>query len=127
VSMRFALGAVVGLLVLGVAAFLVVPLGQTWLIGEVGSGAAGIAASVNISAAGLAGAAGAVLGGAVIGGPGLVWIGPVAAVPVTLGVVFAAGLRTLPRDRPSGRRSSSRASSDSVAATTAAATSPSGS
>ncbi len=92
-SVRSPVAAVAGLLVLGATAFVVVPLGQTWLMGEVGEAAAGVAASVNISAAGLAGAAGAALGAVVIGGPGLVWIGPIAAVPVAVGVVAAWSLR----------------------------------
>src|SRR5438309_8863188 len=57
--------------------FVMAPLLQTWLMGEVGPAAAGVAAAVNISVAGLAAALGASLGGAVIAaGLGLEWVGP---------------------------------------------------
>ena len=75
--------ALVGLVVLGVATFVVVPLLQTWLMTRVGQAEAGLIAAVNISVAGIAGALGAGLGGAVLAvGLGLVAIGPIAAVPV---------------------------------------------
>ena len=64
-------------------------------MGEVGDSAAGLAASANISVAGVAGAAGAALGGLVIGGPGVAWIGPVAAIPAI--VALAAALMLRPR------------------------------
>jgi len=89
-SVRAAVTAVAGVFLLGGAAFLVVPLVQTWLMGEVGDAAAGLAASANISAAGVAGAVGAALGGAVIAGPGAAWIGPVAALPVAAAAGVAA-------------------------------------
>ena len=75
--------ALVGLVVLGAATFVVVPLLQTWLMTQVGQAAAGLVAAVNISVAGVAGALGAGLGGAVLAvGLGLVAIGPIAALPV---------------------------------------------
>jgi len=98
VSVRTGATAIAGAFTLGGAAFLVVPLIQTWLMAEVGDAAAGLAASANISVAGVAGAAGAALGGAVIAGPGAAWIGPVAAVPVALATVVAVLLRA-----PGGR------------------------
>ena len=86
--------ALAGLVLLGGATFVVVPWVQTWLMGQVEPRAAGLAASVNISVAGVAGALGAGLGGAVLsGGAGLAWIGPVAAVPVLAAVVVATRLR----------------------------------
>jgi DHA1 family inner membrane transport protein len=91
--------ALVDLVLLGGAAFVVVPLVQTWLMGRVGSEAAGLAASVNISVAGMAGALGAGLGGAVLSaGLGLVWISPVAAVPVLAATAVAVGLRRQARE-----------------------------
>jgi DHA1 family inner membrane transport protein len=85
--------ALAGLVLLGIAAFMVVPLVQTWLMGAVGPEAAGLVAAVNISVAGAAGALGAALGGAVSAGPGLAWVSPVAAVPVVIAVLLALGLR----------------------------------
>ena len=85
--------AVTGLVVLGCAAFVVVPLVQTWLMGTAGPRSAGLVASVNISVAGLAGALGAGLGGAVLSGLGPAWIGPVAAVPVLVATAVALTLR----------------------------------
>jgi DHA1 family inner membrane transport protein len=85
------------LVLIGAAAFVVVPLVQTWLMDRVGSQAAGLAASVNISVAGVAGALGAGLGGAVLSaGLGLVWISPVAALPVLAATALAVGLPRRP-------------------------------
>ena len=66
VLLRHQAAALVGLVVLGVATFVVVPLLQTWLMTQVGQAAAGLVAAVNISVAGIAGALGAGLGGAVL-------------------------------------------------------------
>jgi len=88
--------AVAGLVLLGCAAFVVVPLVQTWLMGTAGPRSAGLVASVNISVAGLAGALGAALGGAVLSGLGPAWISPVAAVPV-LAATAVALVPTAPR------------------------------
>ena len=99
VLLRYQAAALVGLVVLGAATFVVVPLLQTWLMTEVGQTAAGLVAAVNISVAGVAGALGAALGGAVLAvGLGLVAIGPIAALPVlgALGAAFAL------RRRPTG-------------------------
>ncbi|PZG24222.1 MFS transporter [Micromonospora craterilacus] len=85
--------ALAGLALLGAAAFLVVPLVQTWLMGQVDAGSTGLVAAVNISVAGAAGALGAALGGAVLTvGLGPAWIGPVAAVSVLAATVVAAGI-----------------------------------
>ncbi|WP_433528176.1 MFS transporter [Micromonospora sp. CA-263727] len=85
--------ALTGLALLGAAAFLVVPLVQTWLMGQVDPGATGLVAAVNISVAGAAGALGAALGGAVLAvGLGAAWIGPVAAVSVLVATAVAAGI-----------------------------------
>ncbi|WP_341720969.1 MFS transporter [Micromonospora sp. FIMYZ51] len=85
--------ALVGLALLGAAAFLVVPLVQTWLMGQVDAATTGLVAAVNISVAGAAGALGAALGGAVLAvGLGPAWIGPVAAVSVLAATAVAAGL-----------------------------------
>jgi DHA1 family inner membrane transport protein len=101
--LRFQLLALLGLILLGAATFVVVPLVQTWLMGRVDADAAGLAASINISVAGLAGALGAGLGAGVLSaGWGLAWISPVAAVPVLAATVAAAALR----------RRSARASED---------------
>ncbi|MDT7576192.1 MAG: transporter, family, inner rane transport protein [Pseudonocardiales bacterium] len=94
VLLHFPAAAVAGLVLLGGATFVVVPLVQTWLMGRVGADAAGLAASVNISVAGLAGALGAGLGAGVLSvGLGLTWISPVAAVPVLAATVAAVVLR----------------------------------
>lgn len=94
VLLRFQPSALIGLVLLGGAAFVVVPLVQTWLMGRVGADAAGLVASVNISVAGLAGALGAGLGAAVLSvGAGLAWISPIAAVPVLAATVAAVALR----------------------------------
>jgi len=104
VLLRFQPLALISLVVLGGASFFVVPLVQTWLMGRVGADAAGLAASVNISVAGLAGALGAGLGAGVLSaGLGLAWINPVAAVPVLAAPGAAAALR----------RRSTRTSADS--------------
>jgi DHA1 family inner membrane transport protein len=92
--LHFQAAAVACLVLLGGATFVVVPLVQTWLMGRVGADGAGLAASVNISVAGLAGALGAGLGAGVLSaGLGLVWISPVAAVPVLAATVAAFALR----------------------------------
>jgi MFS transporter, DHA1 family, inner membrane transport protein len=94
VLLRHQAAALVGLVLLGSATFVVVPLLQTWLMGQVGQAAAGLVAAVNISVAGIAGALGAGLGGAVLAaGLGLVVIGPIAALPVLIATVVALGLR----------------------------------
>ena len=91
--------ALVGLVLLGVATFVVVPLLQTWLMTQVGQAAAGLVAAVNISVAGVAGALGAGLGGAVLAvGLGLVAIGPIAALPVLGGLGAAFALRRRPAE-----------------------------
>jgi len=94
VLLHNAVTAVAGLFLLGTAAFVVVPLVQTWLMGRVGAAGAGLAAAVNISVAGLAGALGASLGGAVLSaGWGLAAIGPVAAVSALVATVASLGVR----------------------------------
>jgi DHA1 family inner membrane transport protein len=94
VLLRYPPLALAGLVLLGGAAFVVVPLVQTWLMGQVGPQAAGLVAAVNISVAGIAGALGAGLGGAVLAaGLSLVWIGPVAAIPVLAAATVALDLR----------------------------------
>jgi DHA1 family inner membrane transport protein len=101
-TMRYPGPAVVSLFVMGVAAFVVVPLVQTWLMIHAGTSAAGLVASVNISVAGLAGALGAGLGAEVISaGPGLGLLGPVAAVPVLVATATALAIRSR-RERPDG-------------------------
>ncbi|HEY0815847.1 MAG TPA: MFS transporter [Pseudonocardia sp.] len=93
VVLRFPPLALIGVVLLGGATFVVVPLVQTWLMGQVGADAAGLAASVNISVAGLAGALGAGLGAGVLSaGLGLAWISPIAAVPVLAATVVAVAL-----------------------------------
>ena len=102
--MRWRLPAVVGLVLVGLTAFAVVPLVQTWLMGTVGSQSAALTASVNVSVAGVAGALGAGLGGAVLAaGLPPVWINPVAAVPVLAAVPVAMGLRRRQASVPAGR------------------------
>jgi MFS transporter, DHA1 family, inner membrane transport protein len=86
--------ALLDLFVMGASAFVMAPLLQTWLMGEVGPSAAGVAAAVNISVAGLAAALGASLGGAVIAaGLGLEWVGPVAGMVPLAGVASALAIR----------------------------------
>jgi DHA1 family inner membrane transport protein len=86
--------AATGLVLVGLTAFVVVPLVQTWLMAAVGPQGAALAASVNVSVAGVAGALGAGLGGAVLAaGVSPVWINPLAAVPVSVAAVIAARLR----------------------------------
>jgi DHA1 family inner membrane transport protein len=76
----------------------VVPLVQTWLMGEVGPSAAGVAAAVNVSVAGLAAALGAGLGGAVIAtGLGLAWVSPIAALLPLAAPGTALALRRVAR------------------------------
>jgi DHA1 family inner membrane transport protein len=97
VLLRIPAAALVGLVVLGAATFVVVPLLQTWLMAQVGPSAAGLVAAVNISVAGVAGALGAGLGGAVLAvGLGLIAIGPVAAFPVLGALGTALALRARP-------------------------------
>ena len=94
VLLRYPPAALVGLVVLGAATFVVVPLLQTWLMAHVGQAVAGLIAAVNISVAGIAGALGAGLGGAVLAaGLGLAAIGPIAALPVLCATAVAFGLR----------------------------------
>ncbi|MEU7531710.1 MFS transporter [Saccharothrix sp. NPDC042600] len=89
--------AVVGVFVLGASAFAAGPLLHTFLMGQAGS-AAGLVASVNISAFNVAAAFGPMIGGAVIsGGFGLQWIAAVGAVPAVLGVLVALFLGRLVR------------------------------
>ena len=104
VLLRYRPLAVAGVVLLGGAAFVVVPLVQTWLMSRVGPSAAGLVASVNISVAGLAGALGAALGGVVLAsGLGLAWLSPVAAVPVTLAAVVALDVRRRTAESPDRR------------------------
>ncbi|MFF5215858.1 MFS transporter [Micromonospora sp. NPDC000442] len=85
--------ALAGLALLGAAAFLVVPLVQTWLMGQVDAATTGLVAAVNISVAGAAGALGAALGGTVLAvGLSPAWIGPVAAVSVLAATIVATRL-----------------------------------
>ncbi|HEX5542445.1 MAG TPA: MFS transporter [Micromonospora sp.] len=92
--MQHGVTAIAGLFLMGAAAFVVAPLVQTWLMGQAGPAAAGLAAALNISVFGLAAALGASLGGVVISaGLGLDRIGPVAAVPVLLAVAAALVIR----------------------------------
>ncbi|MDG4797949.1 MFS transporter [Micromonospora sp. WMMD1082] len=95
--------ALAGLALLGAATFLVVPLVQTWLMGQVDTSATGLVAAVNISVAGAAGALGAALGGTILAvGLGPAWIGPVAAVSVLGATAVAAGIaRASSSRRPS--------------------------
>ena len=96
--MHQAVTAVLSLLLMGASAFVVVPLVQTWLMGEVGPSAAGVAAAVNVSVAGLAAALGAGLGGAVIGtGLGLAWVSPVAGLLPLAAMGTALALRRVAR------------------------------
>ncbi|NUT99606.1 MAG: MFS transporter [Saccharothrix sp.] len=89
--------AIVGVFVLGASAFAAGPLLHTFLMGQAGS-AAGLVASVNISAFNVAAAFGPMIGGAVIsGGFGLQWIAAVGAVPAVLGVLVALFLGRLVR------------------------------
>ncbi|MCZ7422619.1 MFS transporter [Verrucosispora sp. WMMA2121] len=85
--------ALTGLALLGAAAFLVVPLVQTWLMGQVDAATTGLVAAVNISVAGAAGALGAALGGSVLAvGLGPAWIGPVVAGCVLAATIVATRL-----------------------------------
>src|SRR6185437_13555986 len=119
VLLRIPAAALVGLVVLGAATFVVAPLGQTWLMAQVGPAAAGLVAAVNISVAGLAAALGASVGGAVISaGWGLAAIGPVAAVPAFAAALFAVGLRSRTRG---SRTTATPTDRDVRAASTAAA------
>ncbi|NGM13218.1 MFS transporter [Verrucosispora sp. CWR15] len=95
--------ALTGLALLGAAAFLVVPLVQTWLMGQVDAATTGLVAAVNISVAGAAGALGAALGGTVLTvGLSPAWIGPVAAVSVLAATIVATRLtRVTSSRRPS--------------------------
>jgi DHA1 family inner membrane transport protein len=100
-TMRNGATAVIGLFLMGASAFVVAPLLQTWLMGEAGPAAAGLAAAVNISVFGLAAALGAGLGGLVIStGLGLDRIGPVAALPVLASAAAAWAIAARARRRP---------------------------
>ncbi|MEU6156016.1 MFS transporter [Actinosynnema sp. NPDC047251] len=89
--------AVIAVFVLGAAAFASGPLLHTFLMGQAGS-AAGLVASVNISAFNVAAALGPMIGGAVIaGGFGFQWIAAVGAVPTLLGVLVALVISRLVR------------------------------
>jgi DHA1 family inner membrane transport protein len=106
VLLRHPAPALAGVIVLGGAAFMIVPLVQTWLMGQVEPSAAGLAASINISVAGVAGALGAALGGAVLAaGLGPAWIGPFAAAPVLAATAVAADLRRRGTGRPAAMSS----------------------
>jgi DHA1 family inner membrane transport protein len=100
------LWAVVSLVGLGLSAFALAPLLQTWLMAQAGPAAAALAAAVNISVFGLAGALGAGLGGLLLGqGTGLDRLGAVAAVPVLAAALLAVGVartRPGPTPRPAG-------------------------
>jgi MFS transporter, DHA1 family, inner membrane transport protein len=94
VALHAAVPAVVNLFVLGAVGLAFAPLVQTYLMSQAGPAAGGLAASVNISAAGIAGALGALLGGGVIeSGLGLDRIGPAAAVPAFIALAVAAAIR----------------------------------
>ncbi|GIJ30989.1 MFS transporter [Micromonospora sediminimaris] len=96
--------ALAGLALLGAAAFLVVPLVQTWLMGQVDPATTGLVAAVNISVAGAAGALGAALGGTVLAvGLGPAWIGPVAAVSVLAATIVATRLHRVTSSRGPSR------------------------
>ncbi|WP_308258683.1 MFS transporter [Saccharothrix obliqua] len=89
--------AVLAVFVLGAAAFASGPLLHTFLMGQAGS-AAGLVASVNISAFNVAAAFGPLIGGAVIAnGLGFQWIAAVGAVPAVLGVLVALLIGRLAR------------------------------
>jgi DHA1 family inner membrane transport protein len=107
--------ALASVIVLGAAAFMIVPLVQAWLMGEVGPSAAGLAASVNISVAGVAGALGAALGGAVLAaGFSPAWISPFAAAPVLVATAVALNLRRRGHGRPPPQVHTSRTSGPSA-------------
>jgi len=107
VALHSAGPAIVNLFALGAVGLAFAPLIQTYLMSQAGPGAGGLAASVNISAAGVAGALGALLGGGVIGsGLGLDSIGAVAAVPALIALAVAAAIRTGAAKQPSVRSSS---------------------
>lgn len=81
--------AVVSVFVLGASAFTAGPLIHTYLMGQAGS-AAGLVASVNISAFNVAAALGPMLGGVVLtSGLGLRWVGTVGGLSTVLGVAVA--------------------------------------
>ena len=89
VLLGYQAAALIGLVVLGAANFVVVPLLQTWLMAQVGQAAAGLVAAVNISVAGVAGALGAYFvdkGRTVVGYP---LVGATAGL-ATSGVVMLA-------------------------------------
>jgi DHA1 family inner membrane transport protein len=103
VLMHHAATAVTSLFLTGASAFVVAPLVQTWLMNQAGPSAAGLAAAVNISVFGLAGALGAGLGGTVISaGLGLHRVSPMAAVPLLAAVAVALTIRARPQ-RPPGQ------------------------
>lgn len=91
------LTAVVALFGLGATAFVSGPLLHTFLMGQAGS-AAGLVASVNISAFNVAAALGPMIGGAVIaGGFGVRWTAAAGALPTLLGVGVALVIGRLVR------------------------------
>jgi DHA1 family inner membrane transport protein len=93
VAVHTPLWSVVALVLMGASAFVVAPLLQTWLMNEAGPAAAGLAAAVNISVFGLAGALGAGLGGALLdAGVGLAALPPLAALPVLTAALVALAL-----------------------------------
>jgi len=101
VLLRYQPLALASVILLGGAAFMIVPLVQAWLMGRVGPQAAGLAASINISVAGVAGALGAALGGAVLAaGFSPAWISLFAAAPALAGTAVALDLRRRGSERP---------------------------
>ncbi|SDM83962.1 MFS transporter [Allokutzneria albata] len=103
--MHNAVTAVLALFLLGASAFATGPLLHTWLMGQAGR-AAGLVASVNISAFNVAAAFGPLLGGAVIGGGlGLDLVPGVAAAPALAGAAVALVISSLVRSsRPARHR-----------------------
>jgi DHA1 family inner membrane transport protein len=98
VLMHHAATGIASLFLMGVSAFIVAPLVQTWLMNQAGPAIAGLAAAVNISVFGLAAALGAAAGGAVISaGLGLDRVSPLAAIPVLAAVAVALTIRPRPR------------------------------
>ena len=94
VLLRYQPLALTSVIILGGAAFMIVPLVQAWLMGRVMPQTAGLVASINISVAGVAGALGAALGGVVLAaGLSPAWISLLAAAPVLAATVVALDLR----------------------------------
>jgi MFS transporter, DHA1 family, inner membrane transport protein len=93
VAVHTPLWSVAMLVLMGASAFVVAPLLQTWLMTEAGLAASGLAAAVNISVFGLAGALGAGLGAALLeAGVGLATLPPLAALPVVTAAAVAVAL-----------------------------------